>query len=209
MLAIAMVVAFSAAYAAKPNPEKTAQKYAKKQAKQFAAEKWRVDGIFTLEEVFYKYRMELNEEGNYPLTGVVSGTTTTKTINQAKQWATTNAAITYAKEAGMMLRGRVTSEIAAAAGEDGQSLDNLYEGYEALVQKEIKGDLKMSFGLYRETKNGIEYTAYYVVNEDKASKARMRAMENMMKESEFARKHAEQIANFVQQGFQQPMPDED
>jgi len=200
MILLAMCVSFGAINAAKQ--EKTAQKYAKQQAKEYAKQGWRVDGIFTLEEVFYSYRVKLLEPGNSPLTGIVSGETTTKTINQAKQWAATNAAITYSKEAGQMMRGRITSEIAADAGSEGQSLDNLYEGYESLVQKEIKGELHMSFGIFRETKKGIEYQAFYIVNENEASKARMRAMENMMKESEFARKHAEQISKFVQEGFQ-------
>lgn len=207
MVAMALIVAFGSVNAA--NPEKVAQKYAKKQAKQFAKEGWRVDGIFTLEEVFYSYRKALMEEGNYQLTGVVSGNTSTKTINQAKQWAATNAAITYAKEAGMSMKGRIVSSVHAAAGDEAASDDSFFEAYEALVQKEIKGELKMSFGLYRETKNGIEYTAYYVVNEDKASKARMRALENLKKENDFARQHAEDLSKFVQEGFQQAMPMEE
>ncbi len=206
LMAMAICLTVCAAYAAKP--EQVAAKYAKKQAKVFAKDKWKVDGIFTLEEVFYNYRMALLKEGNYPLTGIVGGQNSCKTINQAKQWATTNAAISYSKEAGQMMRGRVTNEIAAGAGTDAQSLDNMYEGYESLVQKEIRGELKMSFGLYRETKSGIEYQAFYVINEDAASKARIRAMENMMKESEFARQHAEQISKFVQEGFQNALPEE-
>lgn len=206
-IAISLIVAFGAVYAA--NPEKVAQKYAKKQAKQFAKEGWRVDGIFTLEEVFYNYRKALMEEGNYQLTGIVSGTTSTKTINQAKQWAATNAAITYAKEAGMSMKGRIASSVHAAAGEDAASDDSFFEAYEALVQKEIKGELKMSFGIYREMKSGIEYTAYYIVNEDKASKARMRALENLKKENDFARKHAEDLSKFVREGFQQAMAEDE
>ncbi len=206
LVAMSFIMALNVLYAA--NPEKTAQTYAKKQAKQFTKEGWRVDGIFTLEEVFYNYRKALMEEGNYQLTGVVSGNTSTKTINQAKQWAATNAAITYAKEAGMSMKGRIAASVHAAAGEEAASDDSFFEAYEALVQKEIKGELKMSFGLYRETKNGIEYTAYYVVNEDKASKARMRALENLKKENDFARKHAEDLTKFVHEGFQQPMTEE-
>lgn len=207
MIAISLIVAFGAVNAA--NPEKVAQKYAKKQAKQFAKEGWRVDGIFTLEEVFYSYRKALMEEGNYQLTGIVSGNTSTKTINQAKQWAATNAAITYAKEAGMSMKGRIVASQHAAAGDEAASDDSFFEAYEAQVQKEIKGELKMSFGLYREKPTGIEYTAYYIVNEDKASKARMRALENLKKENDFARKHAEDLSKFVQEGFQQPMSDDE
>lgn len=207
MILMSLIVAIGAVAAG--NPDKAAQKYAKKQAKQFEKEGWRVDGIFTLEEVFYNYRKALAEEGNYPLTGVVGGTTSTKTINQAKQWASTNAAITYAKEAGSTMKGRLAASVHAQAGAESASDDSFFEAYESLVQKEIKGELKMNFGLYRETKNGVEYRAYYVVNEDKASKARMRAMENLKKENDFARKHAEDLTKFVREGFHEAMPTEE
>jgi len=207
MVAMALIVAAGAMNMNAGNAEKTAQKYSKKQAKEAAKEGWKVDGIFTLEEVFYKYRMALAEEGNYPLTGVVSGSTSTKTVNQAKQWAANNAAITYSKEAGMSMKGRIAQSITAGVGE-AASDDSFYEAYEALVSKEIKGELKMSFGLFRETAHGVEYKAYYIINEDKASKARMRALENLKKENDFARQHAEDISKFVREGFQQAMPEE-
>lgn len=201
MAAMALIIACGVSNAAPKDNEAMAWKYAKKQAKQYQKQGWKVDGIFTLEEAFYKYRLELLKDGNRPMTGVVDGKTSAKTVNQAKQWATVNAASTYSKEAGMFMRERIVGEISVGA-EDATSLDNFYNGYESLVQKEIKGELKMNFGIFREKRGAVEYTAFYIVNEDEASRARMRAMENLLKESEFARKHAEEISNFVQAGFQ-------
>lgn len=199
-LGMATLVALGTMAGPPKNNEKTAWKFAKKQAAEMTKQGWKVDGSMTMEEAFYNHKLKLQAENVDEIIGNVQGSMSTKTLNQAQQWGTTNACISYSKQAGMMLRGRITAEI--AAGVDAASLDNLYEGYEALVQKHIQGELKRSFGVYREKKDGtIEYKAYYVVDEDAASKARMRAMENMLKESEFARKHAEDISKFVQEGF--------
>jgi len=199
-LGMATLVALGTMAGPPKNNEKTAWKFAKKQAAEMTKQGWKVDGSMTMEEAFYNHKLKLQAENVDEIIGNVQGSMSTKTLNQAQQWGTTNACISYSKQAGMMLRGRITAEI--AAGVDAASLDNLYEGYEALVQKHIQGELKRSFGVYREQKDGtIEYKAYYVVDEDAASKARMRAMENMLKESEFARKHAEDISKFVQEGF--------
>jgi hypothetical protein len=201
MVAMAFSVAISSIAGPPKNDEKSAWKNAKKYAKVLLSEGWKVDGSGIMEEVIYKHKVKLIDENNQELIGNVIGTTTVKTLNQAQQWATTNACISYSKQAGMNLKGRIVSEI--GAGVDAASLDNFYEGYEALVQKNIQGEVIKSFGVYREKKDGtLEYKAFYIVNEDKASKARMRAMENMMKESEFARRHAEAVSKFVQEGFQ-------
>ncbi len=40
------------------------------------------------------------------------------------------------------------------------------------------------------------------MSESAASKARMRALENSMRESEMARAHAEKISGFVQKAFE-------
>ena len=199
-LGVAALVALGTLAGPPKNNEKSAWKYAKKEAKELTAQGWKVDGSQTMEEAFYKHKVKFQADNVDEIIGNVQGAMATKTLNQAQQWGTTNACISYAKQAGMFLRGRIASEI--AAGVDAASLDNLYEGYEALVQKHIQGEIKRSFGIYRETKDGtIEYKSYYVVDEDAASQARMRAMENMLKESEFARKHAEDISKFVQEGF--------
>jgi hypothetical protein len=42
---------------------------------------------------------------------------------------------------------------------------------------------------------------YFVVNEDAATKARIRAYENALKESEAAQKYAEKVSQFVREGF--------
>ena len=203
MVAMTLFVAMVTVMAAPPkNDEASIWKSSKKQAKELKREGWKVDGTRTMEEALYYFHLEeaKDPEQNKGYTERIQGTTSAKTINQAKQWAHNNAAISYAKRAGQFLRGRITAEI--SAGVNNPSLDNFYEAYESLVQKLIQNELNMKFGLYREKADKtIEYQAWYIINEDKASKARIRAMENMQKESEFAREHAKELSDFVRQGF--------
>ena len=201
LLVMALFVASVAVVAQPKTSEKALWKQAKKQAKTMAKEGWKVDGSQPMENCLYNHLFKLSDPNYQEVVATVSGSTTVKTVNQGKQWARNMANQSYAKDASTVVKGRITGE--SGAGIDGApSVDNFYEAYEALVYKSIQGELKMSFGVYRETKEGtIEYIGYYTVNEEEASKARIKAMQNAMKESEFARKHAEEIGKFVQAGF--------
>lgn len=182
--------------------DKSLWRSAKKKAKELASDGWKVDGSRTLEELLFRHYQKLSNEENQELIGNVIGNTSVKTLNQGQQWAATNASISYAKQAKQMVAGRITAEVGAGA-EQSPSVDGFYEGYESRVAKEISGELKKSFSLYKEKKDGgIDYKAFYIVNEEAASNARIRAMELSMKESDFARQNAEKISEFVRKGFQ-------
>ena len=185
---------------AQPNSEKALWKTAKKTAKEMTAEGWRVDGSMPLESILFKHYQKLADENNQELIGNVVGNTSVVTLNQAQQWATNMACVSYAKSAGQNVRGRLASEVGAGVAGT-PSADSFYEGYESTVEKEIRGELKKSFGIYMEKKDGgIDYKAYYIVNEENAHKARIRAMQMAMAESEFARANAERISEFVRKG---------
>lgn len=201
MAAMALFIA-SVTVCAGPPKEDDASfwKSAKKIAKKQSNEGWKVDGSEILENAYYYHIQKKHKDGNYEIVGNVVGTTTVKTVNQGQQWATTNAAISYSKQAGMMVRGRINAE--SSAGIEDPSVDRFIEGYEALVQKEIRGELIKSFGMYREKKDGtLDYKAYFIVSEDAANKARERAFEKLKRESDFAREQADKISNFVREGF--------
>lgn len=196
------IFAIGTASAQPKSTDKSRWKSAKKLAKELVADGWKVDGSRPLEEMIFLHYQKLADENNQELIGNVIGNTSVKTLNQGSQWAATNASISYAKQAGQMVRGRIAAEVGAGV-ENSPSVDSFYEGYESLVAKEINGELKKSFSVYREKRDGgIDYKAFYIVNEEAASDARIRAMERQMKESEFARKNAEKISEFVRQGFQ-------
>lgn len=188
-------------FAQPKNNDKNLWKMAKKKTKELVADGWKIDGSRMLEEAMYLHYQKLRNEENQELVSNVIGNTSVKTLNQAQQWASTNAATSYAKQAKREILGRINNEV--GAGIDGApSADFFYEGYESKVATEINGQLKKSVALYREKAQGkFDYKIFYIVNEEDASKARLRAMEMAMKESEFARKNAERISKFVREGF--------
>lgn len=201
MAAMVLIVAISGAMAQPKSSDNALWKLAQKRAKEFNKEGWKIDGSKTLEAVLFDHYKKLQIDGNQELIASVVGQTNIKTLNAAQRWAVVNASTLYATQAKMMVAGRITSEIGGAL-EDVAAVDDFYSGYESRVAKEIQGELKQSVSLYREKKDGgLDYKIFYIVNEDSAAKARIRAMENAMKESEFARKNAERISEFVREGF--------
>lgn len=198
---LVMSALFIASASAQPNTsDKKLWKTAQKKAKELTSEGWQVDGSMPFENLLFKHYQKLMDEKNQEIIGNVVGNTSVTTLNQGQQWAATMAAISYSKQAGQTVRGRLTAEVGAALN-GGPSADSFYEGYESYVEKEIKGELTRSFSIYRTKENGgIDYRCYYIVNEDEAHQARMRAMQQAMAESEFARANAERISEFVRGG---------
>lgn len=188
-------------FAQPKNNDKSLWKSAKKKAKELTAEGWKIDDSRTLEEVMFLHYQKLRNEENQELVANVIGNTSVEVLNQGQQFAANIAAISYAKQAGMNLKGR--GVVGTGAGTKGTpSMDRFFEGYEFRVQKEIKGELKRSVSLYREKrKEGIDCKIFYIINEAAASKARIRAMEQARKEAEFAIEDAERISEFVREGF--------
>ncbi len=188
-------------FAQPKNSDKANWKRAQKNAKLFIKDGWRVHGSRSLEEMLYAHYQKVDDDKNQELLASVEGNTSVKTLNQAQQWAANNAAVSYANQACKNVETKIDGEFGAGMESD-PSVDNFYQGYEAKVATEINGELKRSFAMYKEKANGgIDYRVYYIVNEDAASKARIRAMERALAESEFARKNADRISKFVKEGF--------
>lgn len=199
---ILAVLAITAISAQPKNSDKSLWKTAKKEAKELKADGWIVDGSMPLENLLFNHYKKLVDSNNQELIGNVVGNTTVQTMNQGQQWASTMVCVSYAKQAGQTVRGRIAAEVGAGVN-GGPSADSFYEGYESRVEKEIQGEIKRSFSLYREKRDGgIDYKAYYIVNEEDAHKARLRAMQMAMEESEFARANAERISEFVREAFE-------
>lgn len=195
------IMFITSAVAQPKNSDKGLWKTAKKEAKLLKKEGWKVDGSMPLENLLFNHYKKLADSNNQELIGNVMGNTSVQTLNQGQQWAASMVCVSYAKQAGQTVRGRLASEVGAGVN-GGPSADSFYEGYESKVEKEIRGELKRSFSLYREKDNGvIDYKAYYIVNEEDAHKARLRAMQMAMEESEFARANAERISEFVKEAF--------
>ena len=85
-----------------------------------------------------------------------------------------------------------------------KEFDRFYAAYSATVEKEIKGEMRESFSIIQTNKDGtFNMQVYYIVDEDAASKARVRALNNALQESQAAQKYADKIKSFVEEGFTQ------
>ena len=112
------------------------------------------------------------------------------------------AVVTYAQKAGSHVKGRVVSDISGDGTEGTSEFEHFYAAYEREVEKEIKGELEQSFTVIRENGDGtFEMQSYFIASESAATKARIRAYENAMKESAAAQKYAGKISDFIKEGF--------
>lgn len=183
--------------------EKARKKELKAKLKEYKKGKWEIMGSRTLEYSLAKHYDRLNQLGDdgHEVEGI---STRTKSKNTGKQMAINNAAITYAQEAGSALQGRVVADMNANGADPSAEFDNFYAAYERLVEKEIRNELEPSYSIIRTNPDGtFEIRAYFIVEESAAAKARQRALEAAMKDSEAAQKHSEKISGFVKEGFQE------
>lgn len=98
--------------------------------------------------------------------------------------------------AGSHVKGRIVSDIAGNADDVSAEFDHFYSAYETLVEKEIKGEMQESFSVVKDFKDGTHaMQTYFIINEDAATKARIRAMENALKEIRLLRSTLRRLAS--------------
>ena len=189
------------AYSQNKDLEKALKKELKEKTKEYKKGKWELMGSHTIEVALAQHYDRLKKLGAdaHEVEGI---STATKSKNTGKQIAINNAAITYAQEAGSTLQGRVIADMNANGVDPSGEFDNFYAAYERLVEKEIKGELEPSYTVIRTNPDGTyEIRAYFIVTESEAAKARQRALEQALKDSEAAQKYADKISSFVNKGF--------
>ena len=195
------IVAAPEAFAQNKALQKALNKEFKEKKKEYKKEGWKLFASSrSLDVALLSHYDKLNQLGDDGQV-VVGIATKAKSKNVGHQMAINNACITYSQQAGSQLKGRVVSDMAgdgtAAEGE----FDHFYGAYERLVEKEIRGEMTESYSVYRDNGDGtVEIQSFFIVSENAASKARVRALENALKESEAAQKHAEKISSFVREG---------
>lgn len=183
--------------------EKALSKEYKAKLKEYRKGKWEVLGSRTLEVALARHYDRLNTLGDdgHEVEGISAAV---KSKNTGKQSATNNAAIAYAQEAGSTLKGRVLSDIFADGSEPDAEFDRFYQTYERLVQKEIGDEMEHSFSIVRANPDGTyEVRSYFIISEKAASKARRRALNSAIKDTELAQKYGNKISRFVEEGFKQ------
>lgn len=202
LLAFCFVIPMTYADSKNKQLEKALKKEYKEKKKELKKDGWKLFGSSRSLDVallsHYDKLQTLSEDGRE----VVGVATNVKSKNAGHQMAINNACITYGQQAGSQIKGRVVSDLAANATDATGEFDHFYAAYERLVEKEIRGEMGESFTIMREMTPGVyEFQTFFIVSESAASKARIRAMEDALKESEAAQKHAKVIADFVREGF--------
>lgn len=200
ILALVMLMP-SVALAGKTPLEKAREKAYKEKLKEYKKEGWKPLGSKTLELVLLEHYDKLGRLGanGHEVEGV---STRTKSINTGKQMAINNAVVTYGQEAGSTLQGRVIADMSANGADTTGEFENFFAAYERLVEKEIRNEMEPSFTIMKDNGDGsYEIRTYFIVEESAAQKARLRALEEAMKNSQVAADHANQISNFVRQGL--------
>ena len=183
--------------------EKELKKEYKDRKKELKKGGWEIFGTSRSADVtLLKHFDKLNTLGD-DAKEVVGIASRFKSKNVGKQMAVNNACLTYAQAAGSYVKGRVMSDMAGDGVDTEGEMDTFYAAYERLVEKEIRGEMEESYSIIRDNGDGtFELQTYFIVNESAASKARIRAMEEAAKESAAAQKYANQISEFVQEGFE-------
>lgn len=201
---LAALVLLVPAYAETTNKalEKALKKELKTKLKEYKKGQWEVLGSRTLEYSLAKHYDRLTQLGDdgHEVEGI---STKTKSKNTGKQMAINNAVITYAQEAGSSLQGRVVADMNANGADPAGEFENFYAAYERLVEKEIRNEMEPSYSIIRTNPDGsYEIRSYFIVAESAAAKARQRALEGALKDSEAAQKIADKLSGFVKEGFQ-------
>lgn len=184
--------------------DKALKKEYKAKMKELKKDGWKLfSSSRTLEVALLSHYTKLNELGDKgsEIVGVAS-VSSSRHKNLLKQIAIANACNTYARNGGSHVKGRTANDM-GVTDEEASEFDHFYAAYEALVEKEIKGELKESFSLIKEVSNNqIDLQVFYLVDEDAATRARIRAFENAKKESEIVQKYAEKVSEFIKEGFE-------
>lgn len=204
MLVMALVLLVPVVNAQNKALEKALKKEYKTKMKQYKKEGWKLFASSrSLDVALLKHydKLETLGENGYEIVGICAKY---KSDNVGHQAAINNACNTYARNAGSHVKGRIVSDMASNGDDTDVEFDKFYAAYESLVEKEIKGEMVESYAIYRELGNGEKtMQVYFIINEDAATKARIRAFENALKESEAAQKYAEQVGEFIKEGFKQ------
>lgn len=183
--------------------QKALKKEYKSKMKQYSKEGWKLFGSSrSLDVALLKHYDKLESLGDnaYEIVGICAKY---KSDNVGHQSAINSACNTYARNAGSHVKGRVVSDMASNGDDTAAEFDKFYAAYETLVEKEIKGEMQESYAIYRDLGHGEKtMQVYFIINEDAATKARIRAYENALKESEAAQKYATKVSEFIKEGFE-------
>ena len=197
LMAVTMMLPMANAQELTKQQAKAVKKEVSKKMKEYKKKGYEIFGTtLTLETKLTQHFTQMWAKGDQVVE--VPGFSQAKSRNLALNAAQNSAAARYATSAGQLVKGRVLSDEALNSGDLTAEFDKFYAAFEGKVQQEIKGELRPSFSVAKQNDDGtISVEAYYLVDEDAASRARIRAFEISKNESAAAQKYAQKISDFV------------
>ena len=197
LMAVCMTFTVAQAQELTKAQAKTVNKEVKKKLKDYKKKGYEIFGSSrTLEAMLTKHLSTLEaKEGKVV---EVVGFSQAKSRNLAATAAQNSAANRYATTCSQQVKGRVLADMAADVANQEAEFDKFYAAFEGKVQQEIKGELRQSFAVAKQNADGtISVEAYYLVDDDAASRARINAFKNSQQESAIAQKYAQKLSDFV------------
>ena len=172
----------------------------KTKIKEYKKEGWKLSGSSrTLEVALLEHYIKLAEnKQNKEISGEVSQC---QSINICKNFALINAQNRYAALASGNIKGRTEALLRADANMPEVEMDKFISAYENLVKAEVSGVLTESYSIVKDNGKTKEYKTFFILNEEKASIARKRALERSLLETKITIIEAEEISRFVNEGF--------
>lgn len=197
LMAVTMMLPMANAQELTKEQAKAVKKEVKKKLKEYKKKGYEIFGTsVTLETKITQHFTQLWAKGDNVVE--IPGYSQARSRNLALAAAQNSAANRYATSAGQLVKGRVLADMALNSAENKAEFDKFYAAFEGKVQQEIKGELRPSFTVAKQNEDGtISVEAYFLVDEDAASRARIRAFEISKNESAAVQKYAQKISDFV------------
>lgn len=177
--------------------QKALEKSYKDKVKQLKKGGWEILGTRTLEVAVGKHYDRCEELDRDAVE--YTGTAVAKTKNAAVQKAQNDAVIKYAQQSSQKVQAKILSELKV----DEADVDNFTDTFNSMFTRQlettIKDELEPSFTVVRTTKDGMyECEAYYIVNENQARKARMKAAEAAITQAGLNAKYIDQVSKIAE-----------
>ncbi len=201
LAAIVVIMALPSCSSLSPM-DKARQNMANTKLKELKKEGWKIEGSKTLEVALLDHYQKLEDDDAVE----VIGEAITSSLNLGSRKALQSAQGKYAESASSYLKGSIENELSSEIKDgDAKEMERFYASYQSQVAKEITGQIKESFTIFRNIgknqkgNDKYEVKVFCIVNEEAASMARQRALVNSARESDLASKYSSQFSNFAKE----------
>ena len=197
-----------------PNPaaaqsralQKALKKEYKARKKELKKEGWAVYGSDrSIDVTLLEYYDNLNAKGDDVQR--VMGTAKSANKRVLRNEALADACERYSTMAGATVEGKVADDMSNLDDAQKTAFTHFYAAYIANVKNEIKGEMQEGYSVVRSEKGQVngsrgdiyELQSFFVIDKDAASRARIRACQNALAETEAAQEFARKISEFVKE----------